>query len=639
MSCILVQLIDNNEQPCKLTMVKTAQGSKYLVVNQVQDTLLRGVVTRKVLHSRLRQVRAKPPLKSVTPVTRAKLVSLGAVPPSGGSPLLASVPLCLKAVKSLGCHACVPAGLADLQNNVVQLLHGDTAVLLQQNAEGSANPQALVFTPELPLAMEPDTAPTLRPRQRLSLQQVKPALARRQELSLQLEALESFSKMTIVVGRSGGAVGSLTWQDIHKQCMLYLGYIHLCFGVVFPNLEHFTRADFLMAYCCSKGKRGDKGGSICKALYVAKRVVQFWVYKGPPSDAAKLTELNAWLEALCPQVKKAWPSKKRNVGELRAAGKWADARAILVVLVQKKAEAEAAFSSQASLSHEQARLLHDVALACTMFGWLPPPRAACVRTLCTPGHRGPCPHPDCRDQACWGNRLYCIPPHTLKMSLPHHKSEKVWGAIEYELLQDLAGLLHLYWSKAYKVLKRQLQVEHPFLFMSEGGAAFDSASFCVYWQKLLQAWDLPAVSPHTLRHIFVDQRMQSSSTPGPCQQGAAICMGHDVAQWMQSYDLQSMQRTAQAAVNAMPQWRAAVLGEHVASAHDIGNVDAAVMCDMPHDVPSGDSDGTDSRSASREPSWESDPTTSPPSSESLGSTSVNQDSDNLAVELSEDEAD
>lgn len=53
------------------------------------------------------------------------------------------------------------------------------------------------------------------------------------------------------------------------------------------------------------------------------------------------------------------------------------------------------------------RALHDVAMGCFMFGWLPPLRPFNIRTLLVPSFKGPCPCVDCQypDQ-CKGNRLY-----------------------------------------------------------------------------------------------------------------------------------------------------------------------------------------------------------------------------------------
>ena len=65
--------------------------------------------------------------------------------------------------------------------------------------------------------------------------------------------------------------------------------------------------------------------------------------------------------------------------------------------------------------------------------------------------------------------------------------------------------------------------------------------------------------PSRIRHIFVDERRSLDAAPGPSNVGAATVMGNSVGQWDRSYDLGMRSRETQAAVDAMPQWREAML--------------------------------------------------------------------------------
>lgn len=556
--CKLVQLMDMQGQANPVAVIITAQGTKHLVVNQVHARLFPGACSRQTWQRKLQRMatRGRQAFKEVSTDLQAKLRRLGVIPSVGPAQKLATLFSCTRAVQHMGLPAVLVKSFQGLQENQSTMLQ-DMPALMQQNGRGSTTPAALSFVTGAPVTMDPAAAPKLSPRERLSLAIIKPSLAKDAVLTMQLEALKAFSKMPIVIGRCRGQVQSVTWHSILQQIMLFLGYIHKHFFVAHPNLEHYTRQDFLLAFCCSKGHRGDRGGSIAQGIAVAKRVALYWQSRCP-SDESKLQSLRVWLTELCRQVLHAWPSPKRRVEQLKMEGRWADAGSIVALLLQKKGSLDRSLQHASSLTHAQARDLHDVCLACTLFGWLPPVRAACVRTLCAVSHTGPCPHPDCRSSTCWGNRLCLQDSGALGLHLPHHKSVKTWGPIHLQVPSDLADLLVTYMAKGHQVLLDHHEMNHAYVFMAADGHAFDSSTFCLYWQDLMHEWGGPSCGPHTLRHIFVDN-LQSASIPSfPSHQGAAYCMGHHVKEWARSYDLNALHRQAQEAVQAMAAWRQTV---------------------------------------------------------------------------------
>ena len=489
---------------------------------------------------------------------RKELKLLGAIG-RGGPGSMVSLAVCIKALSRLSLPAVLVEALRALHGNNGVILQEATLLALHQNSEGLVQPKSFLFARDLPITLPPDTVPTLHSRERLSLHSHSATLC------MQMQELKDHSKEQIVIGRKGGPVSSETWRDIVKQINLFLGYLHKHFKIPSPNLELFTRADLLHAYFGSKGRRGDRGGSICKIISVARRVVLFW-RRACPSESAKLLALDAWLGQWAGQARLAWPSPKRNIVELRQQGKWQDAPELLQLLMQHKAAAECAYAAEEVLLPEQARELHDIALLCMMFGWLPPPRSSCIRTLCPPWHRGPCTNPDCSKPDCWGNRIYVRGTgdnRALKIHLPHHKSARVWGPIEYDLPAELSVLLCLYLCKAYRVLRDEHGGQHPFMFMDNNGQAFQSGSFSLHFKSALQARGGADMSPHTLRHVFVVARMQRTSPQGPVDQaGAAYCMGHDPSQWQLTYDLGALQSKAQAAIEGMAVWRRELMISH-----------------------------------------------------------------------------
>ena len=552
--CKLVGLVDVAGEAVQLVVVEIAAGTKYLVVTQVLHLLVKQIFTMKTLHRAIQQAAGRrDPFSQAGIMLKSKLRELGASKSKSPCQLLATLASIHKALRQKRLPAALLSSLASLHGGVGNVLREEATRLRTQNAPASTSPPTLHFAEHLPHSVDTAQVPVLRKRQKYSLDVIKPSLARSSVLTLQFRELRSHAQVALVMDREPGPILSETWDDIRKQCMLFLGFVHLHFQVAQPNLTHFMRADWLAAYCGSKGARGDRGISICKAISAARRVVLFYRHKCV-AEADRLTDLHTWLGALSSQVRRAWPSPKRNVIDMKQAGTWSDAAAIVAVLVQHKVQIEADLSQLESLNLVQARRLHDVTLACCMFGWLPPPRSSTVRTLCSTRHRGPCPHIDCKSDSCWGNRIYVGQATLLTMEVPHHKSEKTWGALRFVLPADLSALIIMYMNKAYPVLRRELDVDHPFAFMSMSGAAFASGTYSTYFKKTMVSLGGPAVAPHSLRHIFVIDQLDHSH-----HRGTAYVMGHDLDQWDRSYDLQSLQRRGQHAIDGMQAWRAGLL--------------------------------------------------------------------------------
>ena len=552
--CNLVTLVDSNGQPARLTVIESAQGTKHLLVAQVLTLLANNIFSMSTLHRDLQRVHGKrDAFKAVGTLLRSKLVALGAVSKRGPQYLLATLGTVIKALKGKQMPPLMLSELAALHRGTGCVLEEATAVLVAQNVVGSTQPTSLHFADHLPFSVDTANAPILKARQKYGLAVIKPSLARDSVLTLQLEDLRRHSKTALVIGRELGPVKKHTFEQIQEQVMLYLGFIHLHFAVAHPNLMHYARADWLAAYCGARGARGDRGISICKVTSTAKRVVLYYRIKCP-DEASRLTDLLRWLGELSSQIRKAWPSPKRNVIDMTAAGTWASAAAIVRVLVEHKTQIEQEMGQTESLTYDEARRLHDIALACCMFGWLPPPRASTLRTLCSTRHRGSCPDPDCTSDSCWGNRIYVGEGDRLVMDVPHHKSEKTWGTLHFVLPADLSALLIMYMNKGYDVLRRDLEPEHPYAFMTLTGLAFETDNFSNYFKRIMASVGGPAIAPHSLRHIFVIDHMDNAQ-----HRGFAYCMGHDLAQWDRSYDLLSLQRRGQQSIDAMQAWRTGLL--------------------------------------------------------------------------------
>ena len=154
------------------------------------------------------------------------------------------------------------------------------------------------------------------------------------------------------------------------------------------------------------------------------------------------------------QLSRALPKVLKTIEELEQSNKWIEAGQLLQTITKYKEAAEQQLQ-KAGYTLPSSWQLHHALLACTIFGYMPPIRLACIRGLLHPSYKGPCPNPDCTKEGCTGNRLVIISKEPLRMAfrLPHHKNEKAWGhrAISFTLPQAYSELMLKYIEGAHKV--------------------------------------------------------------------------------------------------------------------------------------------------------------------------------------------
>lgn len=238
------------------------------------------------------------------------------------------------------------------------------------------------------------------------------------------------------------------------------------------------------------------------------------------------------------------------------------AKDLVIAIEKEKHEVLEAFA-QEGMSAKLARRLHNLALLCTTFGHLPPIRLSGIRSLMVPSYSGPCLDLDCKhDSNCHGNQLKHTPEHGLQLHLPHHKNERRWerAIISFTLPEELAKLLKLHITKGWKMLTSYNGAEDTcHVFVDGKGRPFNDSNFAIYWNSMVQAMGLPPFSPSQCRQMFVEERRSPGKVEGPNERGAAMVMGHSVAQWDKWYDQSFHARQAQEAVDAMTKWRHGML--------------------------------------------------------------------------------
>lgn len=246
-----------------------------------------------------------------------------------------------------------------------------------------------------------------------------------------------------------------------------------------------------------------------------------------------------------------------------AADTWMSATDLLQLFMAAKQQAEQVYEKEGA-SLAACRQLHDAALSCTMFGYLPPMRLTCIRTMTHPSYTGPCLNPDCHKPGCRGNRLivHSTQPLQLEINIQHHKTErgKAFKPITFTVPAELAQLLHQYAGQPHSILTQAAahvleDAGCPYLFMTKSGQMFGDSQLCTYWNAWLVAHGGTPMPPSKLRHIFVGERRSDDAAPGPSDAAAARVMGHSEIQWSMWYDVHRHKRQCQHGVDAMAVWR------------------------------------------------------------------------------------
>lgn len=152
--------------------------------------------------------------------------------------------------------------------------------------------------------------------------------------------------------------------------------------------------------------------------------------------------------------------QRPSVGELIEQGRWMEAVDLVKLITTAREDVETDMMVH-GMQPSVCRDLHDVTLAATIFGYLPPIRLMCIWSLLHPLYQGKCLHEDCtRGASCKGNRLIILTKEPLRMQihLPHHKCEGAWDheAICFDVPYELAQLLFMWVGAGHMELSQDL---------------------------------------------------------------------------------------------------------------------------------------------------------------------------------------
>ena len=543
-------------------------GRCYYLIKQISDLFLdhqfqpRRLANRAQFHAPA----SSDPLKKISPATRAEVCQKegSCLDNRGPAPLCCSSALIIRTLAREGYNK---EWLGQL------LLSTPSSASTPQLAPPC--PTAPTTTPENTTAtsfgqamaiMLDNNAVQLPLYATLSLQQVNPALLQNAELQRQQQLFEEYCKHQVFIGRDTGKISDSTYKLTQREISQFLGYCHLHMKVSSPTLLHATNVVMLGHYFSSRHKSGLQGGTLSKGAQALRRVVAWWKLQPEmQGNGSVLAHVHSQLSNLDKQFQKM-PKLSQDIHDLQQQGQAPSAGELVRTFVAQHDRVLASLGNVPSLSVEQARDVHEVFMACLMYGYVPPVRPCVIMTLIGPTTFVNCPHPDCHFSNCSGNTIrYVLGSDTYHFHVPHHKTQLSHHALDFDLPEDLVQLARLYFDRAYPALVAdRTSNSHPFMFMNMTGGAISDGRLSQLFKCMLDKWGLARIAPRLMRHIFVDE-VQSQDASPDFVAGAAHVMGNSQNQWIRSYDLKRGRRYAQHAIEQFKKLRVAYL-------HDGDNV-------------------------------------------------------------------
>lgn len=321
-------------------------------------------------------------------------------------------------------------------------------------------------------------------------------LQAQEPLHSQMVAFHQWLVAPIQLDRNGGPSASRTVQNIVRNVYLYQGFLHWHLATEDFSLLHFLDLDLYSKYISFQLAKENSRVNLSQQLSNARKVLAFLKRKADARLCASISSIETWMLRLSKQIVALLPQARQDIGQMEQEGTWLPASDLVALLDKLRVEAVRAVNMEGCVSEYGARLLHDAALSSTMFGYIPPPRLSCLRTLQVPWLKG-CLHVDCIGSAghhdCGGNRLE-MRGRDMWMILPHHKNQVKWSnaAIQFRVPEELQSLLELYLKRGHSIISPQCQ----FVFTDHKCKPMvEAAQMSYFWEQLLKRLGSPAVFP------------------------------------------------------------------------------------------------------------------------------------------------
>ena len=227
---------------------------------------------------------------------KAMLSKLGGLPNAAKHGSIVTVAACYKALQQLDTPAQMLSAFLDLKDNPGQQMNeGLPDHVMAPCAQPSTSPSELQMATPFPTTL-PDIQlpPDFAKRHGLKASH-KTHLAKLAPLSQHLDELHNWLTAPFMLNRKGAAFSVVTWDNLLKHILLFLGHIHEYQQITQPTLQHFLFPKLLAHYVSCHAKAQHSSNYINNALSTVALVLKWWQTKpggSHPSFDAGLVWLN-----------------------------------------------------------------------------------------------------------------------------------------------------------------------------------------------------------------------------------------------------------------------------------------------------------------------------------------------------------
>ena len=238
----------------------------------------------------------------VTGLDKAMLSQLGGLVNAAAHGTIVTIAACYKALQQLDISAEMLAAFLDLKDNPGnQMNEGLPDHVMAPCAQPSTNPPELQMAVPFPTTL-PDIQlpPDFSKRHGLQANH-KTHLAALAPLSQHLEEMHSWLRTPYMLNRKGAAYSIVTWENVQKHLLLFLGHIHEYLQISKPTLQHFLFPKLMAHYISCHAKARHSPNYISNILNSFALVLKWWKTK-PGGRHPSFDEGIEWLHNLRSQV-------------------------------------------------------------------------------------------------------------------------------------------------------------------------------------------------------------------------------------------------------------------------------------------------------------------------------------------------
>lgn len=218
----------------------------------------------------------------------------------------------------------------------------------------------------------------------------------------------------------GPPAADSTTQNLMKALLGFLGFLYYFIKPNKLSLWNVLDGHSVAKYISYHKHKGNTIGTLSSQIACLRKALKYLSSQSKQQSVQQHIEAEVnWLSILNSQLCHIMPKEISTIQLPEAK----DVVKFIERLKWKALHAYMGIAPGSVISMKLARLFHDALLACMIFGYLPPLRLVCLRTLQQPCAKG-CLHKGCKSKKCTGNRLHILQNGNLQLHLSHFKVER-----------------------------------------------------------------------------------------------------------------------------------------------------------------------------------------------------------------------